>query len=246
MRNAENNTFNILIVDDEPDVVNTFARLFRRLHPSPPKISYQVLQALEGKEAMSILTTQRVDCVLLDYNMPGGNGLFWLKKMLNLNKDTAIIMITGAGNENIAVEAMKNGAMDYLVKGAISIEDLERAILNAVDKIEMRKTLEQQRKDLIDAERQRVMIESLGAACHHLGQPATVINTYLQIMKKQEKSPETLKMIEECASAANAMSDILDKLRKVSQYRTVPYRLAGESEPHRTDEKILDIDQQIF
>lgn len=238
----------VLVVDDEENVISSVKRLLHRIRTEKTGNSYRVLGASNGSEAMQVLPNEKPDCVLLDYRMPGGDGLAWMKRMLAVDPDLAIVMATGEGNEHVAVEAMKNGAMDYLVKSSISAEKLERAIMNAVEKVRMRKAIEQQRQELMDAERQRVMIESLGAACHYLGQPATVIRTYLEMMRKTEKSPEKLKMIEECLEAAGAMSDILHKLQQVSQYRTVPYRPAGDmdgarpaTEPPRSDERILKV-----
>ncbi|MFC1498997.1 response regulator [Verrucomicrobiota bacterium] len=242
MTKQKDNTFNILIIDDEQNVISGFQRLLHRLSPIPPKTSYRIFSASQGNDAMSIINSKEIGCILLDYNMPGGDGLVWLKRILELKPNTAIVMVTGEGNEKIAVEAMKNGAMDYLVKGSVTIEDLERAIINAAEKVKMRNAIEQQRNELLEAERHRVMIASLGAACHHLGQPITVISTYIAILKKNEKSPEKLQMIEEFSAAAEAMSDVLDKLRKITQYRTVPYRPSGESEPERIDEYILDVE----
>jgi signal transduction histidine kinase len=80
--------------------------------------------------------------------------------------------------------------------------------------------LERQRQALIDAERQRVMIESLGTACHHLGQPITAITVYLELMKKEEASEERRTMIEECLGAVESLRGVIGKLRTVSEYRT--------------------------
>ena len=92
-----------------------------------------------------------------------------------------------------------------MVKGSITPETLLRTVLNAVQKIQMRLALEKQRAGLMEAERQRVMLESLGAACHHLGQPATVITAYLHLMKDSETSPERMVMIKNCLEAVEAL-----------------------------------------
>jgi signal transduction histidine kinase len=85
------------------------------------------------------------------------------------------------------------------------------------------RTIEEQSKALVQAERQRVMMESLGAACHHISQPLTAINLYLDLMRGNEQSPEMNDMIDECEKAALKVSKILDQFQTIRQYRTEPY-----------------------
>lgn len=215
-------TIQILIVDDDSNFRNAQKRNLRRMRLRSD-LQVEVLEASSGKEALAIVQSQAPDFVLLDYNMPGGSGLMYLQEMLTVNPDLAIVMLTGQGSEQLAVKAMKYGAMDYLVKGAISPEELRRAILNAMDKVELRQTIDRQRDELLDAERQRVMISSLGTACHHIGQPATVISAYLQMMQLQETDHEMKEMIATCLEASDAMAKILQQLQLVSQYRETSY-----------------------
>jgi len=229
----------VLIVDDDA----LFREATRRLlHAMRKELPLRIFDADSGRAATLALAKEDVDCVLLDYQMPGGSGLEWLQVIQASRPDMAVIMVTGAGDERIAVEAMKNGATDYLVKGAISPDALQRAILNALQRRKMAETIQKQQAELLEAERYRVMIESLGAACHHLGQPATVILAYLELMQRKESSPEIRTMLDDCRDAALSMAEILDKLRNVSAYRTVPYLPKRAGEPSRLDERILQIE----
>jgi signal transduction histidine kinase len=85
------------------------------------------------------------------------------------------------------------------------------------------RTIEEQSRALVQAERQRVMMESLGAACHHISQPLTAINLYLDLMRNDQQSPEVTDMIDECEKAALKVSKILDQFQTIRQYRTEPY-----------------------
>jgi len=87
----------------------------------------------------------------------------------------------------------------------------------------MLETIENQSAEIVAAERQRVMIESLGAACHHLGQPATILSLYLS--RVRDLRPEVLKHDEflACSKAVDDIAEILKKLMHVSEYRTMPY-----------------------
>jgi len=228
----------LLIVDDDPSFRASTRNRLRRLERSA---NVTILEASSGSEAMGLVAEHEVDCALLDYKMPGGDGLDWLEKLVAVERGIAVVMVTGAGSEEVAVKAMKAGATDYLVKGAISQDSLYRAIGNAMAKLEMFRTIKAQEQELLDAERQRVMLQSLGAACHHLGQPLTVINTYLAMMREKETSADMQQMIQACTKAAEGVSDVMNRLRHVSTYRTEPYLPLAPGEQPRADDSILKI-----
>ena len=228
----------IHIVDDDENFRKGLIRAFWLMRKT---FATNSLEAADGAEAYAVLERRDVDCVLLDYRMPGGSGLDWIAKLIELCGNLAIVMVTGEGAEETAVQALQEGAMDYLVKGSFSAEQLQRAVGNAIEKVQMRNALEEQRKRLLEAERQRVMIESLGAACHHLGQPLTVIRTYLGMMQDQEETPEQLQMIKQCLQAADSLADVVHKLQNVGSYRTVSY-LQSQAGNASDSVRIIDID----
>ena len=226
----------ILMVDDDSDYRESMRRLLWTVNESFP---VRVLEASEGAQAMDVLRKEHVDCVLLDHRMPGRSGVDWIAEFLESDTHLPIVMVTGQGNEATAVSAMKQGAMDYLVKGCISAEELQRAVTNAVEKMAMRRTLAKQREALLMAERHRGMIESLGSACHHLGQPMSVVTVCLDIMKRQSWGPSVQALVDKCEAAVESVNEILTKLQRVSVYRTEPYLPASEGEAQRSDKRIL-------
>lgn len=228
----------ILLVDDDVNFRNGVRRVFWLLRKG---LNLLLLEAGQGSEALTVLQTHPVDCILLDYRLPGGNGLEWIERFRAGHATVPVIMITGEGDEETAVLALKKGAVDYLVKGGLTPENLQRAILHALEKEEMRIALERQRGELLDAERQRVMIESLGTACHHIGQPMTVISLYLQMMSDKEAVPEKQTMIQECLHATEQVAVILERLQRVSEYRRVPYLVSGKADGTESKDAILDV-----
>lgn len=124
------------------------------------------------------------------------------------------------------LEVMARGGAPNLAFGDegedfAAIEQSLGAVIRQTD--DRVRVIEAQSHALVQAEQQRVMIETLGAACHHLGQPATVIRVYLEMMQKKEASPEIQRMIEECQQAAESVSEILRRLQGVAKYQTEPY-----------------------
>jgi len=120
----------LLIVDDDP----VFAQFIRQMvlslggdFPCLPQV------ADSAEKAMEELRCGAYELVLLDYNLPGANGLQMLDQIGQVaSRHPAVIMLTGSGNETIAVEAMKRGARDYLCKADLDVPPLLRALRNAL------------------------------------------------------------------------------------------------------------------
>ncbi len=102
--------FTLLVVDDEESVINSLKRFFARYN-------YDILAALSGDKALDILGSTPVDLLILDLKMPGMDGLTLLKKARLMIPDLKIIIQTGHGGVAEAVEALKQGATDFLEKG---------------------------------------------------------------------------------------------------------------------------------
>ena len=101
----------VLIVDDEKDFVEIFAL---RLEEAGEQIS----AAHSGKECLKILSEKEIDVVILDIRMPGMDGIETLIEIKKGYPLVEVIMLTGHGTTETAVEGMKLGAFDYLMKPA--------------------------------------------------------------------------------------------------------------------------------
>jgi DNA-binding NtrC family response regulator len=117
----QNKQLSILIIDDNPEDVATYKRLLRKSND----YSFLILEADTGTGGLNLFTENNVDCIMLDYRLPDADGLELLEKMA-ITKP--VIFLTGYGNETVAVEAMKKGATDYLIKNQIDGEILTRSI----------------------------------------------------------------------------------------------------------------------
>jgi signal transduction histidine kinase len=115
----------LLIDDDEID-----RKTFKRYLDAFPDDSFSVLEFETGKAGLEHCSLQKPDCMLLDYNLPDLNGLEFLSKLENTS--FPILMLTGQGDESVAVEAMKMGAQDYLIKDRVTPTYLMSAIKNAI------------------------------------------------------------------------------------------------------------------
>jgi DNA-binding response OmpR family regulator len=226
----EKRIFTILVIDDDPADVEILRRLLEQIEGW--KIKFLVCNDAGTGRAEALRC--QVDLIFLDYLLGVETGLEVFHEIRQGGCTLPVIMFTGHGSEEVAVEALKAGISDYLVKGRITPDTLRLVISNAVQKFEMQQKIEEQRLALLDAERQRVMMESVGAACHHFAQPLTTMLGSLQILAEAEdiEGPEKRKMLQLCLKAAEMMRTILNRFQQVSEYRTRPYL---------SDAKILDI-----
>ncbi len=113
----------VLIVDDEKDFTEL---LSERLETR----GFKTRIAFNGNEAISRLKEENADVVLLDVMMPGKSGVETLKEIKNSWPITEVIMLTGHGSVETAIEGMKLGAYDYLIKPT-ETEDLSQKITSA-------------------------------------------------------------------------------------------------------------------
>src|SRR5271169_2296529 len=105
----------ILIIDD-----NLVDRdLFRRLLLGHSARALQCAEEEQGRAGLAEFRHTRPDCVILDLNLPDIDGLDLLKSLLREPDCCPVIVTTAYGSEQIAVEAMKSGAADYVVKGSV-------------------------------------------------------------------------------------------------------------------------------
>ncbi|ACU63842.1 sigma-54-dependent transcriptional regulator [Chitinophaga pinensis] len=116
----------ILIIDDEKSIRKTLSEILSYE-------GYKVEEAADGAEGFKLFKDKQYDAVLCDIKMPKMDGLEFLEKAREINTDVPIIMVSGHGNIDTAVEAVKKGAYDYISKPP----DLNRLLItlrNAMDK----------------------------------------------------------------------------------------------------------------
>jgi len=99
----------ILLIDDDEALIHFLTRFFQRKRCA-------VTACLSGREAIDVISKENFDLILLDYKMPDFNGLDVLTEIRKVEAKTPVILMTAYGTTDLAIEAMKRGAYDYLVK----------------------------------------------------------------------------------------------------------------------------------
>jgi len=131
-----------LIIDDRESDVD-YIRSF--LRQAGPEHTFHVVWESDPQCALDRLAKETFDLVLLDYQMPVMNGLELLPKIHERHPELPVIMLTGQGNEQIAVDAMKRGAHDYLRKDQMTLPALLCAVMAVLERRRLTDELAQRR-----------------------------------------------------------------------------------------------------
>ena len=160
----------ILIVDDSREDRELFRRAILGGGSVPAIVAfglsdrtgYKIWEASSGEEGFALLAESKPDCILLDYRLPDMDGLEFLDRLQGVAEEpAAVIVLTGQGDEAIAVQAIRKGAQDYLVKG-LSSDELRQAMRAAIDRGILRRKVESQHERLAKMSAEQVrLIEQL-------------------------------------------------------------------------------------
>jgi len=147
-----NKTFSgkILVVDDEAPVRESLMRVLERE-------GHQVVQAASAEEALSILQRESIHLMLSDLKMPGMSGLELLREVKRHAPETEVVLITGHGTIETAVEAIKEGASDFLAK-PFKRAEIIRVLTKALEKRQLVLENKRLREELANTSRHEPFI----------------------------------------------------------------------------------------
>lgn len=220
-RNGTTATTTLLVLDDSAED----REILRRLLSSDPKQDYVLHEFTDIELALQACQELAPDCVLLDYSLGDGTGLDFLAALNRAGHvpQFPVVMLTGSGSEEVAAQAFRSGAHDYLAKGTFSPDTLQRTIANAIYKMRMERLLAQQRAELelLFQEAQEANARKdqfLAALSHELRTPLTPILTAVSGPNPHELSREELEEVfttvrRNVLLEARLIDDLLDLTR---------------------------------
>src|SRR5438128_5988390 len=123
---AMEEALDVLLVEDDAMMRHVVGRA---LHTAG---NLRIHEEADGESAISLLSSAQFDCVFLDYQLPGMDGLEVLRAVREKGVKTPVIILTAKGDEELAVEMMKAGATDYVPKSHMTPERLSHSLRQAV------------------------------------------------------------------------------------------------------------------
>uniref|UniRef100_Q026N5 histidine kinase n=1 Tax=Solibacter usitatus (strain Ellin6076) TaxID=234267 RepID=Q026N5_SOLUE len=140
------NSWRVLIIEDE----SIDREIYKRYLGCSSAFHFEFAESDSAAGGIEISRSWQPDCILLDFNLKDMDGLEVLPRLRNGGEHLpcAVVMLTAFGGEELAVKAMKNGAMDYLPKGQVVGDLLPQTVVNAIRRFELQRRIEQQRVEL--------------------------------------------------------------------------------------------------
>ena len=136
---AENGAIRVLLVEDSA----ADARLMQEFLEGTPAYQFQIFHVVRLHQALQKLETNRYDAILLDLTLPDSDGLESLARLLAAVRSVPIVVLTNMNNPELAVEAVRRGAQDYLVKRQLTQELLVRSLRYAIERKQQAEALHQ-------------------------------------------------------------------------------------------------------
>jgi len=141
MPSSAHRPIKILAIDDEPIIRDSIASYLE-------DSGFKVLQAGDGREGLALFREQAPDLILLDLRMPEMDGLAFLGTLQQEASDTPVIVVSGTGVLQDAIEALRAGAHDFVTKPILDMAVLEHAIQNALERTRLRQENHRYRQHL--------------------------------------------------------------------------------------------------
>jgi signal transduction histidine kinase len=226
----------ILLIEDNPDHIEITKRILQKADKG-----YEVDYAMDPQEGLKKIFELPYDVVLCDYRLSGLTAFDILKEMNNKGKDTPFIVVTALGSERVAVDMMKEGAYDYIVKDVLYSDTLDMVIKSAVDRYGIKKEKERLEKEVREAyaklketQNQLIQAEKLSAigqlasgVAHEVRNPLGIILqgvNYLEnrISAGDQDIFETLGMIKSSIMRADKIINALFDFSKAGSMDSKP------------------------
>ncbi|MBI2218879.1 MAG: response regulator [Candidatus Rokubacteria bacterium] len=218
---------NVLVVEDDRDHAELIARTLASHHPP-----FRVTVARDGLTCLDAVARERFSVILLDYSLPGMDGLAVLPRLRDQAPDVPVVMITGRGDERVAVEAMNAGGADYIVKTSgylAALPTVLRKVLKqhelALENARLYREAQHALAELKTAQDHLVRVETLralgelaGGVAHHLNNLLTVIVARIDLLRLK---PEAEPFRRSLTIVNRAAKDGAEVVRRIQEFARV-------------------------
>ena len=216
----------LLLVDDDQVDRLAVKRLIRQAG-----IEATFEECADPASALAAIRDGTFDCILLDYHLPGTDGLELLRDLRNSGVTLPVVALTGLGDEEVAVGLMKAGAADYLNKNALTPERLERSLRYAIAlhraEDERRQLLEREQQARLEAQAaNRAKDDFLATLSHELRTPLNAILGWARLLASGQLDQATAKRAVEIIDRNTRLqAQLIDDLLDISRIITGKLRL---------------------
>jgi len=222
---AELKPLQILLVEDNlPDVI-----ILKKQFQKFQNLKTELRHVSTCREAIILLQNNLFDVIFLDLSLPDSQNLDTVKTIYHYSQDIPILVLTGLNDEKIAIASVREGAQDYLVKGEINLDNLQRSIRYAIERKQRLKEISMLNRRLSISNQE---LENYAyIVSHDLKQPLQTILASTQLIlhfekNLGEKSQELLQFILTSSKQMNVLIDSLlsyAQVEKKSEQKDIVY-----------------------
>jgi DNA-binding NtrC family response regulator len=207
-------TINLLFIDDDPSYMAVAQHLLSKYQGKRFNIQWKQ----DGVSALELLEKNTpIDMLLVDYYLPEMNGLDVTKAIRERNLDIPIIFLTSNRDFRLAIEVMKYGVEDYIVKDEAVDSVLPRTIINIMERVRLKKKIaEQQKSELIVQKKTDAIRELVVTVCHEFNNPLAAIKISTDILQRQSLSDREKEVIKELDRNIGLVEKEINRLRDIS------------------------------
>lgn len=221
MSSEEKKEISILILEDNPQDIALYKRRFAR---QSTEYDFHVDSVSTIADAIDMTKTKQHDCYVVDYRLPDGEGMDFIHHLNSVNDPSlpcAILMITGQGNEEVAVEAMKSGVHEYLTKKSITEGYFVRPVLNSIQRAQLSSEIAFYQKELERSNKE--LSDFTHTASHDLKSPLRRIIAYCDMLIEDtaaKLNEDELGILKRMKLNATRMQSLINDLLMFSLIRT--------------------------
>jgi signal transduction histidine kinase len=215
----------ILLIED--DLAE--ARLLQEIFKSFDLKLFNLVHVKRLREALDLIQTEKFDAILLDLTLPDSQGLEAIELLMEISSNLPIVILTNTNDERLAIDAVRRGAQDYLVKRQVNIEVLIRSIQYAIERQRTSELLRAANENLIDQVKTRTA--ELIKAKEIDRQKSELVSMFSHDFRNP------LTTVLSCAELLQNRSDLLTEEKKVALFQMI--RTASKNMAQLLDEVLL-------
>jgi DNA-binding NtrC family response regulator len=213
--NVKQTLTTVLLVDNDIAYANLAQQNLQKFAGK----KFNILWKQDAQSALEELKQNKsINIILMEYYLPGKDGLELVKELREHKIETPVIFLTTTKDYRVAIEAIKIGVEEYLLKEDASETFLPRTISNVLDRVRLRKQIaEAERNQVFTERRSQAIRELIVAICHEFNNPLTAIKLTADAMAREELQDKQKQMVNEISADIQTIEGKIRELQNLGQ-----------------------------